>query len=273
MLPGNRGFLKSNERKNIFYNSFPKHWKTNYKLNESNAEDDNIAQIEYYMEQQKKQADKQYKSRKQEHDKKKKDKDKKFTFKKGQGVNGGDSICRIHGGHRWKNCRLNPQNTKNDTSALQAYYARDQGGQSRGRGFGSGLQDRGFGRGFQGRGFPFRGFQGRGFQGRGRRPPKEKYYQYHSYPPKGDVGTVTTASTATSDYDAYANQAYGQPTTLTPPLRNWGYHNYYRKSLTPVKGKIPETEHPPDLLVDQWITGKNKIKNQTLDVLEWFATT
>ena len=64
MLPGNRGLLTSNEKKNLFYNVFPESWKTNYKLNERNAEDDNIDQIEYYMEQQKKQADKQYKSRK-----------------------------------------------------------------------------------------------------------------------------------------------------------------------------------------------------------------
>ena len=42
--------------------------------------------------------------------------------------------------------------------------------------------------------------------------------------------------------------------------------------MTPVKGKIPETEQPPDMLVDQRITGKNKMK-QTLDVLECFATT
>ena len=85
MLPGNRGLLTSNEKKNIFYNSFPESWKTNYKLNRRNAEDDNISQIEYYMEQQKKQADKQYKSRKQEYGKNKKDKDKKVTFKNGQG--------------------------------------------------------------------------------------------------------------------------------------------------------------------------------------------
>ena len=43
--------------------------------------------------------------------------------------------------------------------------------------------------------------------------------------------------------------------------------------MTPVKGKIPETEQPPDLLVDQRITGKQKIREQTLDVLECFATT
>ena len=103
MLPGNRGLLTSNEKNNLFYNSFLESWKTNYKINGRNAEDDNISQIEYYMEQQKKQADKKYKSRKQEHDKKKKDKDKKVTFKKSQGGNGGDFICRIHGGHRWKN--------------------------------------------------------------------------------------------------------------------------------------------------------------------------
>ena len=59
MLPGNRGFLTSNEKKNLFYNSFPESWKTNYKLNGRSAEDYNIAQIEYFMEQQKKQADKQ----------------------------------------------------------------------------------------------------------------------------------------------------------------------------------------------------------------------
>ena len=61
MLPGNRGFLTSNEKKNLFYNSFPESWKTNYKHNGRNAEDNNIAQIEYYMEQQKKKADNQYK--------------------------------------------------------------------------------------------------------------------------------------------------------------------------------------------------------------------
>ena len=43
--------------------------------------------------------------------------------------------------------------------------------------------------------------------------------------------------------------------------------------MTPIKEKIPETEHPPDLLVDQRITGKQKIREQTLDALECFATT
>ena len=43
--------------------------------------------------------------------------------------------------------------------------------------------------------------------------------------------------------------------------------------MTPVKVKIPETEHPPDLLVYQQITGKQKIRKQTLDVLECFSTT
>ena len=109
MLPGNRGLLTSNEKKNLFYNSFSESWKKNYKLNGRNAEDDSIAQIEYYMEQQNKQADKQYKSRKQDPDKKKKDEEKKVTFKEGQGGNGGDSSCRIHGGHRCKKCIFNPQ--------------------------------------------------------------------------------------------------------------------------------------------------------------------
>ena len=58
MLLGNRGFITSNEKNNIFYNSFPESWKTNYKINGMNAEGKNISQIEYYMEQQKKQADK-----------------------------------------------------------------------------------------------------------------------------------------------------------------------------------------------------------------------
>ena len=84
MLPGNRGLLTSNEKKNLFYNSFPESRKKNYKINGRNAEDNNISHIEYYMEQQKKQADKQYKSRNQEHDKNKKDKGKKVTLKKGQ---------------------------------------------------------------------------------------------------------------------------------------------------------------------------------------------
>ena len=54
MLPGNRGLLTSNEKKNLFYNSFPESWKTNYRPNGRNTEEDNISQIEYYMEQQKK---------------------------------------------------------------------------------------------------------------------------------------------------------------------------------------------------------------------------
>ena len=45
MLPGNRGLITSNEKKNLFYNSFHESWKTNYKLNGRNAEDDNIAQM------------------------------------------------------------------------------------------------------------------------------------------------------------------------------------------------------------------------------------
>ena len=59
MLPGNRGLITSNENKNIFYNSFPESWKTNYKLNGRNAEDDNIAHIEYHMEQENKQYNQQ----------------------------------------------------------------------------------------------------------------------------------------------------------------------------------------------------------------------
>ena len=43
--------------------------------------------------------------------------------------------------------------------------------------------------------------------------------------------------------------------------------------MTPIKGKIPETDQPPDLLVDQRITGKQKIRKQTLDVLKCFVTT
>ena len=42
--------------------------------------------------------------------------------------------------------------------------------------------------------------------------------------------------------------------------------------MTPIKGKIPETEQPTDVLVDQRITGK-KIRKQTLDVLECFENT
>ena len=49
MLPGNRGLITINEKKNLFYNSFPESWKTNYKLNGRKTEDDNIAQIEYYI--------------------------------------------------------------------------------------------------------------------------------------------------------------------------------------------------------------------------------
>ena len=59
MFPGNIGLLTSDEKKNTFYNRLSESWKTNYKLNGRNAEEDNIYQIEYYMEQQKKQADKQ----------------------------------------------------------------------------------------------------------------------------------------------------------------------------------------------------------------------
>ena len=42
--------------------------------------------------------------------------------------------------------------------------------------------------------------------------------------------------------------------------------------MTPIKGKIPKTAQPPELLVDQQITGKQKIRKQTLEVLECFAT-
>ena len=49
MLTGNIGLLTINEKKNLFYNSFPEYWKKNYKINGRNAKDDNISQIEYYM--------------------------------------------------------------------------------------------------------------------------------------------------------------------------------------------------------------------------------
>merc|ERR1739836_232158 len=103
-----------------------------------------IQTIKEWMTIKKDEMDRDYNKKKKEKDSKKNE--KKFAKK---GKQNSSDICKIHGGHKWKHCKLNPRSVNFNEEAHQRYQASRQG-----RGFGRGRGGQGF---FGGRG------RGRGF--------------------------------------------------------------------------------------------------------------
>ena len=117
-LPGIRtGDLSDEERKNIFYNPSPKKWKLVFR-NSHSAKNSSICDIEAWMIQHKRSQDKE--RNKKEHNNNNKDKDK-HSHKKNNG--GSDGVFKVHGGHKWKMCKLNPRSVNFDERAYQNYKA------------------------------------------------------------------------------------------------------------------------------------------------------
>ena len=209
LLPGTReSKLTRDEKRNIFFNSFPSSWKESFKRSAHDVTTSTVQTIKEWMSMQKRDADKDHQKRKKERERK--DKDKKVAKK---GDQSGGSVCRIHGGHKWKVCRLNPRSPNFDQAALDRHRANNggRGFQNRGRG----------GRGFQNSG---RGFQGRGSQGRG--PPRDQYYQQHNnyHQDQYSNGPPTTINT---DQQSYAASCY--PAGPPPQSGSWNgnYYNHY----------------------------------------------
>ena len=199
-LPGTRGKLTPAERRNIFFNTFPKTWRDAFRKTAHDVTTCSVQTIKEWMTIKKDDMDREYNKKKKEKESKK---NEKKPMKKGK-QNSSD-ICKIHGGHKWKYCKLNPRSPNFDQQAYDRHQANKQGGRGFGRGFG-----RGGGRG--GRGF----HGGRGF---GRGPPREQYYQ-QEYPDQSySNGPPSTIHT---DQQSYATHSYNPP----PSRGNW-YGNYY----------------------------------------------
>jgi len=210
LLPGIRTLkLNRDEKRNIFFNTFPSSWKESFKRSAHDVTASTVQTIKEWMSMQKRDVDKDW-------NKKKKDKerltngnakDKRKSAKKSGQASG--TTCSIHGGHKWKQCKLNPRSTNFDQAALDRHRA-NRGSQGRG--------GRG-GRGFQGRGFQGRGFSGRGFQARG--PPRENYQNYQHQDQHQMNGPPTTIN---MDQQSYAASSYP---TQAPPSGHWHGNQYY----------------------------------------------
>ena len=150
--PANVDNLSSIKRRNLFYNTFPKTWREEYARCNTMTSETTQQQIKEYMYRKKRSADKDHQRNKKDNGQKQ---DQKKHGKGGKGKGGkpreGGAICRIHGGHLWKDCYQNPKNKDSPYNM--------------GRGGGRGYFNNG-GRGRGGRGG--RGYQGRGFNNGGR---------------------------------------------------------------------------------------------------------
>ena len=183
LLPGTRKEpLTRDERRNIFFNTFPKTWKEEFRQSAHDITTSTIQTIMEWMQLKKGVKDK-------EHNKKRKTKDNEKKDKKPnkRGKKNGANICSIHGGHLWKDCKLN-RRSKNFNQA--AYDRYQQGG----------------GRVFQGRGG--RGFQGRGYQ------PRDQYYQHH-HPPQQEQYQNGPPSSIHTD-QSHAASSYHPPAGQNP---------------------------------------------------------
>ena len=146
VLPGRRGTLSQQERKNVFFNSHPEAWKKEFQLMR-NINQSTMTVIRDFMTIKKLESDKTSKKKETETKKKKENDNKSKHGRVAKGKGGGKAgkgNCRSHpqGNHDWKDCYLSPRNENNP-------YPGGQGGQGnggRGRGNGNG---RG---GYQGRG-------------------------------------------------------------------------------------------------------------------------
>ena len=211
LLPGIRvDKLNRNEKRNIFFNTFPSSWKESFKRSAHDVTTSTVQTIKEWMSMQKRDVDKDQKRKREHKDKSHREKPGKTSKKRTQTSN---TVCSIHGGHKWRECKLNPRGSNFDQSALDRHRANGGGRGFQGRGRG--------GRGFQGRGFQGRGPSGRGFQARGP-PPRENYQnyqqhdQYHQH--HGPPAVINT------DQQSYAASSYP---TQAPPSGHWYGNQYY----------------------------------------------
>jgi hypothetical protein len=196
LLPGDRQEpLHREEKRNIFFNTFPKSWRDEFKQSAHDITTSTVQSIKEWMQGKKEVKDKEHSKKRKAKDNDSKD---KKSNKKGK-KSGANNICSIHGGHPWKDCKLN-RRSKNFN---QAAYDRHQ--QSGGRGFQGGRGYHG-GRGFQGRGG--RGFQGRGYQ------PRDQYYQHH-HPPQQEQYQNGPPSSIHTD-QSHAASSYHPPAGQNP---------------------------------------------------------
>ena len=207
LLPGTRtNKLTRDEKRNIFFNTFPTSWKESFKRSAHDVTTVSVQTIKEWMSMQKRDVDKDYHRKKKDKERTNQGgKDKRKSTKKGGQSSG--TTCSIHGGHKWKQCKLNPRSTNFDQASLDRHRANG------GRGFQG--RGRGGGRGYQGR-----GSSGRGFQARGGPPPRENYqnYQQDQY----NNGPPTQIHT---DQQSYAASAYP---TQAPPSGHWHNNQYYQ---------------------------------------------
>ena len=123
MLPSdiNEQPLTINQKRNVFFNTFPKTWRAEYRSSAHDISEATILQVKTYMALKKLDMDKSYKKRKYKKDQKDKTKsgEKRRRSEGGRGRGGRrgrgagpDSKCMKHpdGNHLWKDCRLNPRN-------------------------------------------------------------------------------------------------------------------------------------------------------------------
>ena len=113
LLPStiNSGALTDNQKKNLFFNSFPKTWRYDYKRSAHDIRTATITQVKNFFFTKKHELDKEYKKKKSEKEKKHKDGSKQSNRGgkggrggKGPGGLGPDSKCKKHpdGNHLWK---------------------------------------------------------------------------------------------------------------------------------------------------------------------------
>ena len=118
-LPGiHTGYLSDEERKNIFHNTFPKKWNLEFQ-NSHSVKNSSIRDIESWVIQHKRSQDKERK-KKDHNNNKNKDKEK-YAHKKNNGSSNG--VWKVHGGHKWKKCKLNPRSVNFDEILYQNYKA------------------------------------------------------------------------------------------------------------------------------------------------------
>jgi hypothetical protein len=145
LLPGSTAPLTDEEIKNIFFNSFPMTWKEEYLDIGPDIETKSIMQVKQWMERKKRRADKDRSSNKKRksQDVEKGDKKGNKSNKRFKRSNKGTSIneCKIHGGHQWKDCILNPRSHKFSQAALDKHRQRKgQDGNQRNNNYQRGFQ-------------------------------------------------------------------------------------------------------------------------------------
>jgi len=190
-LEGNEPELGETQIRKIIYDTFPKRWKNSYKMSQRDFRTDTIQGIVEYMNLCKEMSDEaEEKGQKRKNTQGNKGGSSKKSRSGGRVQESDD--CPVHGGHKWKDCSLNP---KSENYGM--YQRRNGGTQGRGsgRGYGAGRGNggRGYGRGDQGNRYGGRGQgegRGNGYQG----SSGSYYYQQASESGSQSTGTPSVAS-------------------------------------------------------------------------------